>query len=298
MITASEHLVWLLIAHAGPANLRRVGLVIVSQLDSCSLCGEIPVSSRRHSLSLAYFMGTGGQDRSDGFPQKLLCVDSLWGGVCFTPTVSFLLGSDCQAYRREGAYEKPGWREGAWWVIWKVEVFKVLWLRIAVGLGLSLGHVRVGWNCRTSEDSLETFAVEARLELFCIEMGVSLEKDSSRSQSQEGLCMLGVSIDVVWFTMIVIFSDLCVSSIIYSLELSVFVFNTFLMSSLFIGFSKKRSKIIHLCMCWLIHCGSGCFPAQQPERSGVSCPVCVQVWPSTESLPITHIPKECWSKPG
>lgn len=96
---------------------------------------------------------------------------------------------------------------------------------------------------------METFAAEARLELFCIEMGVSLEKDSSRSQSQEGLCMLGVSIDVVWFTMIVTFSDLCVPSKIYSLELSTFVFNTFLMSSLFIGFSKKKEAKLSIYIC-------------------------------------------------
>lgn len=69
-------------------------------------CGGIPGPSSRHSLSPAYFMGTRGQGKSDGFPQKLLCVDSLWGGVFYTPTASFLLGSDCRAYRTEGVYEK------------------------------------------------------------------------------------------------------------------------------------------------------------------------------------------------
>lgn len=64
-----------------------------------------------------------------------------------------------------------------------------------------VGQVKTVWR---------PLAAEAGLEFFCIEMGVSLEKDSSRSQSQEGLCMLGVSIDVVWFTMIVILSGLCV----------------------------------------------------------------------------------------
>lgn len=53
-----------------------------------------------------YLLDGNGQGESYGFPQKLLCVDSLWGGVLFTPTVSFLLGSDCQAYRRKGVYEK------------------------------------------------------------------------------------------------------------------------------------------------------------------------------------------------
>lgn len=44
---------------------------------------------------------------------------------------------------------------------------------------------------------METFVAEVRLEFFCIEMGASLERDSARSQSQEGQCMLGVSIDVI-----------------------------------------------------------------------------------------------------
>lgn len=54
---------------------------------------------------------------------------------------------------------------------------------------------------------METFAAEARLEFFCIEMGVSLERDSARSQSQEAFsdnrphnqCKMGVSIDVICF---------------------------------------------------------------------------------------------------
>lgn len=105
---------WFLFSKTGQANFQLRHRLSSRQLFVASR--GIPGSSGRQPFPCLLY-GNRGQGMSDGFPQKLLCVDSLWGGVVFTPTASFLLGSDCQAYRTEGVYKKQGREVNV--VMWK-----------------------------------------------------------------------------------------------------------------------------------------------------------------------------------
>lgn len=77
----------------------------------------IPGFSGRRSLSLACFMGTGGRACQMVFLRNHYVLIHSWGGVLFTPTASFLLGSDCQAYRTGRVYKNQ--RREVDVVMWK-----------------------------------------------------------------------------------------------------------------------------------------------------------------------------------
>lgn len=99
-------------------------------------------------------------------------------------------------------------------------------------------------------------------------MRARLQRDSARSWSKEAFsdnwppnqCMLGVSIDASGSIMI-----------LHSLDFK-FRFMYSYKNLPFGTFNMSKKTI----------------------SRRVSCPVRVQVWPSTESLPITRILKECW----
>ena len=108
-----EHQKWFLIAHAWPVNFQFVSFVIISHLDSCSCCGGIPGSSSRHSLSPAYFMGTGGRTSQMVFLRNYYVLIHSEGACCSLPlfpsywevTVRLTKGRECD-----------GWCE-RWWYL-------------------------------------------------------------------------------------------------------------------------------------------------------------------------------------
>lgn len=110
-----------------PANFQCDGFVIVSHLDSCSRpVGEFLVPRVDAAFPLLTLWEQGAGPVRWFSSETIMCWFTVRGRA-HTPTVSFLLGSDCQAYRTEGVYEKQiERREGGWWVMWKVVVFKVL----------------------------------------------------------------------------------------------------------------------------------------------------------------------------
>lgn len=111
----------------------------VSSRQLFKACGGIPGSSSRHSLSPAYFMGTGGRASQMVFLRNYYVLIHCEGACSTLPllpsywevTVRLTVQRECMKNREEGG----------WWVMWKVLVFKVLCsecqtLRCILSLGL------------------------------------------------------------------------------------------------------------------------------------------------------------------
>lgn len=101
-----------LITYALPANFQCVGFVITSHLSAqlFTVCGGIPGSSSRRSLSLACFMGTGGRTSQMVFLRNyyvlIHCERAGWLLPLFPPywevTVRLTKGRECMRNGEEG----------------------------------------------------------------------------------------------------------------------------------------------------------------------------------------------------
>lgn len=90
------------------------------------VCGGIPGSSSRRSLSPASFMGTGGRTSQMVFLRNYYVLIHCEGACWLLPLFPSYWEVTKSGLPRGGSVWETERREGDWWVMWKVVVFKVL----------------------------------------------------------------------------------------------------------------------------------------------------------------------------